>query len=457
VIPHILSSAWRPEPLTSRFDLRLFAFTAAVSLLTGILFGLAPAWQATRTEVNTGLKDAASSTTRRRKGLAGKTLIVFQVALSMVLVVGAGLFALTLSNLNQATLGFRPENLLLFAIQATPSRYPAPQDVALHQRIEDRLARVPGVASITAVSTPVLANFIDDARFQPTDQPKRTSDSEVDENSVGEKFFATYRIPILYGRSFGSTDTPTSPPVAVINRATARKFYADINPVGKSFTTDEDSPPVSYQIIGVAADAKYDNLRDDPPPTFYKLYRQSNKQPLMTYVVKTSLPAAALLPAIRAAVREIDKDLPIRDVRTQVQQINATISQERLFATLTAGFGFLALVLACIGIYGIMAYDVARRTSEIGIRMALGAKAGQMLRMMLREVSWMAAIGIGSGLGAALLLTHFVSFMLYGLKGNDPMILAGAAGLLFAVALLSGWKPAWRASRIEPMEALRHE
>jgi ABC-type antimicrobial peptide transport system permease subunit len=173
--------------------------------------------------------------------------------------------------------------------------------------------------------------------------------------------------------------------------------------------------------------------------------------------VKTSLPAAALLPAIRAAVREIDKDLPIRDVRTQVQQINATISQERLFATLTAGFGFLALVLACIGIYGIMAYDVARRTSEIGIRMALGAKAGQMLRMMLREVSWMAAIGIGSGLGAALLLTHFVSFMLYGLKGNDPMILAGAAGLLFAVALLSGWKPAWRASRIEPMEALRHE
>jgi predicted permease len=457
VIPHILSSAWGPESLTSRFDLRLFAFTAGVSLLTGMLFGLAPAWQATRTEVNTGLKEAASSTTRRRKGLAGKTLIVFQVALSMVLVVGAGLFALTLSNLNHANLGFHPENLLLFAIQATPSRYPAPQDVALHQRIEERLARVPGVASITAVSNPVLANSIHDTRFQPTDQPKRTGDNEVNENNVGERFFETYRIPILYGRSFGSTDTAASPPVAVINEATARKFYAGINPVGKTFTPDEDVPPAIRQIIGVAADAKYDNLRDEPPPTFYKLYRQSKKQPLLTYVVKTSLPAAAILPGIRAAVQEIDKDLPIRDVRTQVQQIDATVSQERLFATLTAGFGLLALVLACIGIYGIMAYDVARRTSEIGIRIALGAKAGQMLRMMLREVSWMAAIGIGSGVGAALLLTRFVSSMLYGLKGNDPVILAGAAGLLFAVALLSGWRPARKASRIEPMEALRHE
>jgi predicted permease len=457
VIPHILSSSWRPEPLTSRFDLRLFAFTVGVSLLTGILFGLLPAWQATRTQVNTGLKVSASSTTRRRKGLAGKSLIVFQLALSMVLVAGAGLFALTLSNLNKADLGFQSGNLLLFAIQATPSRYPAPQDVALHQRIEERLARVPGVESITAVSNPVLANVIDDTRFQPLDQPKWINNNYVNDNSVGQDFFATYRIPVRYGRSFSSTDTATSPPVAVINEAIARKFYAGINPLGKSFAPDEDGPPVNYQIIGVAADAKYDNLRDDPPPTFYKLYRQNKQEPLLTYVVKTTQPVAAILAAIRGAVGEIDKDLPIRDVRTQVQQIDATISQERLFATLTAAFGFLALLLACIGIYGIMAYDVARRTNEIGIRMALGAKAAQMMRMVLREVSWMAALGVGSGMVAALLLARFVSSMLYGLKGNDPTIFAGAAGLLFLVALLSAWMPARRASRIQPVEALRHE
>ncbi len=283
IIPHLLSSAWRPAPLNARFDLRIFAFTATVSILTGILFGLAPAWHATRTDVNTALKDAASSATRRRKGLAGKSIVVFQIALSMLLVVGAGLFARTLINLNTTSLGFDPHDLLLFTIQAPPTRYPAPQNIALHQRIEDRLAEVPGVQSVTLVENPLLAHNISNTTFEPTDQPKPTGDNRYrDVNTIGRNFFETYRIPILYGRSFGPTDSATSPLVAVINQSLAHSVYPNIDPVGKTFVSrrHQGDPETIYQIIGVSADAKYDQLQGDPPPTFYTLYRQAKGEPV---------------------------------------------------------------------------------------------------------------------------------------------------------------------------------
>ncbi|HTD97617.1 MAG TPA: ABC transporter permease, partial [Edaphobacter sp.] len=460
IIPHLLSSAWRPAPLHARFDLRIFAFTAAVSILTGILFGLAPAWQATRTDVNTALKDAASSATRRRKGLAGKSIVVFQVALSMLLVVGAGLFARTLINLNTTSLGFDPHNLLLFTIQAPPTRYPAPQNIALHQRIEERLAEVPGVQSVALVENPLVAHNISNTTFQPTGQPKPTGDNQYrDVNTVGRNFFETYRIPILYGRSFGPTDTATSPLVAVINQSLAHSAYPNVDPVGKTFTTERDQgdPETIYQIIGVSADTKYDRLQGDPPPTFYTLYRQAKEEQFITYTIKTQLSPAAILPALRNAVQSIDKDLPLRDIRTQTEQIEASISQQRLFATLTAGIGILALILACIGIYGIMAYNVARRTNEIGVRMALGARARQVLFMILRESSWLAILGIAFGLAAAFGLTRFIRSMLYGLQPTDPATFIPAGLLLLAIAIAAGFGPARRASRIDPIQALRHE
>jgi predicted permease len=461
IIPHLISSAWEPTPVNTRFDLRIFAFTSAISILTGLLFGIAPAWQATHTNVSSGLKDSASASTRRRKGLAGRSIVVFQIALSMLLVVSAGLFVRTLINLNTTNLGFDPHNLLLFEVQAPPSRYPAPADIALHQRIEDRLAAAPGVQSVTLTEKPLLADHWSNSFFQPLGQPKHAGPPEVsDVNSVGQSFFQTYRVPILYGRAFSPTDTAKSPRVAVINQSLAHSIYPGTNPVGKIFSTDEHIDPSSkniYQIIGVSGDAKYGHLRDEPPQTFYTLYRQSEEEEVMTYAVRTPLPAAAILPALRNAVQSIDKDLPLRDIRTQTEQIEDSISQERLFATLTAAFGVLALILACIGIYGIMAYNVARRTSEIGIRMALGARSRQVVLMILRESSWLAILGVVAGLAAAVALTRFVRTMLYGLQPTDPTTLIVATLILLTIAIAAAYGPARRASRIDPMQALRHE
>jgi predicted permease len=296
--------------------------------------------------------------------------------------------------------------------------------------------------------------------FEPTDQPKPTGDNRYrDVNTVGWNFFETYRIPILYGRSFGPTDTATSPRVAVINQSLAHSAYPNIDPVGKTFVTERNQgdPETIYQIIGVSADAKYDRLQGDPPPTFYTLYNQAKGEQFITYTIKTQLSPAAILPALRDAVESIDKDLPLRDIRTQTEQIEDSISQQRLFATLTAGFGILALVLACIGIYSIMAYNVARRTSEIGVRMALGARTRQVLWMILSESSTLAIFGITVGLVAAFALTRFVRSMLYGLKPTDPATFIPAALLLLAIAIAAGYGPARRASSIDPMQALRHE
>jgi ABC-type antimicrobial peptide transport system permease subunit len=228
-----------------------------------------------------------------------------------------------------------------------------------------------------------------------------------------------------------------------------------MNPVGKTFQTEEQD---RYEIIGVCADAKYADLRDDPPPTFYILYRQQKDAPRgMTFEVRTNIDPGTVIGSVRAAVASIDQDLPLMDIRTQTEQIKASIAPERLFAAVTSGFGGLALILAVIGVYGIMAHAVGCRVNEIGIRLALGAQKGQVLRMVLGETAWLAGIGVATGLVASLLLTQSLAAMLFGLKPTDPATLAGAAFLLFAIALLAGWGPANRASRIQPMQALRHE
>jgi predicted permease len=279
------------------------------------------------------------------------------------------------------------------------------------------------------------------------------------EATVGQDFLSVMGIPMVAGRSFTAQDAESPQRFSIINQALARKYFANQNPIGRRFSMDDATTKNRnwLEIIGVSANTRYSNLQEEPPPLHFDLYRQSEGVGGVTYIVRTRLSPDAVVPSLRAVVRDIDRDLPLLDVRTQQQQIDATIVQQRAFASLTAAFGILALALACVGIYGIMAYTVSQRINEIGIRLALGAGRRQVRGMVLKEAGWLAAAGVVIGVAAALGLGRLLKSMLYGLQPSDPASLAGAAVLLLSVALLAGWIPAMRASRVEPMEALRHE
>jgi predicted permease len=456
-IPHLLSSSWEPASVNGKFDWVIFGFTAAVSIFTGLLFGLAPAWQATRTQVSSGLKDSVQTATQRRRNLTGKTLVVIQVALSMLLLVGAGLFVRTLMNLNGAHLGFSPNNILLFGLQPSPTRYPDAKSIALYRQVEDKIASMPGIDSVTLSQEPLIANSMSNMRFIPDGQSQKEDKKQSAYfNIVGQQFFSTFKIPIITGRGFDDTDTETSRKVAVVNQELVKRFFPNTNPIGKTFTGGHDDPK-RLKIIGISKDAKYESLRRDPPPTFYTFYRQQEGAEAMVFAVHTRAKPEALVAGLRNAVASVDKNLPLLDIRTQNEQIENTTRQERIFASLTSGFGILALILACIGIYGIMAYTVARRTNEIGIRMALGAQSGKVLRMILSEASWMAVVGVIAGLGAAVAMARLVASMLFGLKPYDPLTLGCASLLLVLIAIAASWVPAWRAAHVDPIKALRHE
>jgi predicted permease len=465
-IPQLTENAWQHAQLSVHFNWSVFVFTAGITILTGLLFGIAPAVGAARAEVTHGLKEGAQTTTRRRKGMGGKALVGLQVALSTLLVIGAGLFIRTLAGLNSVDPGFRTNNLLLAQIALPQSRYPAGKDLALHQQLERAFAAVPGVESVSPAMDSYLSDDISGTDFllegEAYDKNKK---QEEDYNAVGVHFFETLGIPIVAGRGFGEQDTATSPLVGIINQSLARSRFPGQNPIGKRFSTsahDMDGhggklATDSIEIVGICADTRYANLRDDPPPQFFLPYVQQSEVGGMVYELHTAMKPDAILPALRSVVQKVDPDLPIVNVRTQDQQIEADLQQERIFVTLTSGFGLLALALACVGIYGIMAYSVANRRNEIGIRMALGAQPGQVRGMILRESTTLALAGIVAGVAAALLLTHLVKSMLYGIQPWDPPTLAGGVVILMIVALAASWIPARRAARVQPMDALRHE
>ena len=267
---------------------------------------------------------------------------------------------------------------------------------------------------------------------------------------MGARFFETMGIPILAGRAFNAHDGAGARKVAIVNERLARKFSPNENPLGKTFNKEQ------IEIAGVCGNVKFGDVRSEAPPTFYVPYAQYDDEGFMTFELKTAA-GVNVVSSVRNVLHSVDREIPLIDVRTQQEQIDATLAQERLFATFSTGFGLLALVLAGVGIYGTMAYSVAKRTGEIGIRMALGAQSGQVLWMILREASWMVCGGVVAGAGVALAAIRSLSAMLYGLKPDDPATMASAAGLLLAIALLAAWLPARRASRVDPMTALRHE
>jgi predicted permease len=445
--------------LPGEWSWSVFAFNAGLSIATGLLFGLVPAWRATQTQVSIGLKGSMHTATRRR-GLGGKAIVGFQIAVSLLLVAGAGVFLRTLINLNRIDPGFDAKDLVLFQIDPPGSRYPRARQPELYGRIEAQLAALPGVEAATASSITLLANDQSMDDFVPEGRKANPKDEMgTMDNYVGDAYFSAMRIPIVAGRVFAAQDTPTSMRVAVVNQALAKQDFPGQNPIGKTFTTtDMESRNLVYTIVGVCADTRYANLREDPPPTFFLSYKQAPDVSWgMTFAVRTRLSRSAIAPGLRRAVQSVDPDLPLIDVRTQLEQIDNITTAERIFADLTGGFGVLALVLACVGIYGIMAYAVSQRTNEIGIRIALGAQPGQVLRMVLREASWMAAIGVAAGVAGALVLGRLIASMLYGLKAWDPPTFAGSAMLLIGVALAASWIPARRAAAVDPMRALRHE
>ena len=454
-VPHLMSSTWERAAIHVRFDWKIFGFTAAVSLFTGLLFGFMPALQAMHTQVNAGLKENPYSATQASGNLSGRVLVALQIALSMLLLVGAGLFLRTLTNLNHNRPGFRPDHLVLFEIQAPGTRYPAPKDLVLYRQIEERLASAPGVRSVTLSKNPLIAGNVSNDDFVPDGlAPKPGGKTYVDDNVVGRDFFATMGIPILAGRSFDSSDTETSRLVAVVNEQLVKEYFPKINPIGRTFVSNRKH----IEIVGISGDTRYADLRDDPPATFYTLYRQQSKsEPSMTFEISSGMEEPALVPVLRDAVASVDKDLPLLDIRTQNAQIADRTRQERIFASLTSGFGLLALILACIGIYGVMAYSVSRRTHEIGIRMALGAEPERVLRMVLGEATWVVTLGMLAGVGGALALGRVIASLLYEIKAWDPATLAGSAVMLMVVALGASWIPARRAAGVDPMNALRHE
>jgi predicted permease len=444
--------------LQAGLDLRVLAFTFAVSVLTGLLFGLIPAWRATRVDLTPALKDTGRSSAGHSRSLVGKSLVVAQVSLSLLLLIGAGLFLRTLSNLQHVAPGFNTQNMLLFRVDPRLSGYQGERLAQLYQRMFDRIEAVPGVRSVTFSRHPLLAGSRGGRGFnvagQPVDGDNRPS---AHIHIVRANFFETMEIPIRSGRGLSPQDDARAPQVTVVNQAFARRFFPDENPVGKRLLFGSNQSD-EVEIVGVAQDAKYTSLRAEIPPTVYVPWLQElPRLGQMNFEVRAAGDPTNFLAAIRQAVREVDANLPLFDVKTQVEQASQSLAQERLFATLLSFFGALALALATLGLYGVLAQSVAQRTKEIGVRMALGAEARHVLRLVIGQGMRLVCVGVAAGLTLAYWLTKWLSGWLYGVGGADPLTYGAIALLLALVALLACYLPARRATKTDPLTALRCE
>jgi predicted permease len=456
LLPRLMENAWEQSTTKIPIDWRVFGFAVLVTFATATIFGLLPAWLAARNDVSSQLKESGHQATRRRKAWSGKGIVALQIALSTVLVIGAGIFLRTVLRLNSVDLGFEPDHVLMFEIQPPATKYSSGKDVLLHQQLEQKIAAVPGVESVAPAWIPLASGNMENTDFITEDKPADGKNPPELVNGVGNDYFHAMRIPMIAGRAFGPQDTASSVKVAVINEALAKKRFPNMNPIGKRFRSDGPADQW-YQIVGICANTRYAQVKDEPPPVFYLPYVQQTEVGGMTYQIRTHVRAATLVPTLQRIVQQADPDLPMIDIRTEREQIDATMQTERTLAALTTGFGVLALVLASVGIYGIMAYTVAERTNEIGIRLALGAERAQIRGMILRESTWITAAGMVAGVACALALVRLVKSMLYGIAPYDPITLGCAVVVMLGVAVTASWIPARRAAGVEPMEALRHE
>ena len=436
-------------------DWRVLGFTVAISIATGLLFGMAPALRAARTGVNAVLKEGVKSSIGKHGANVGKALVVVQVALSVVLVIAAGLFMRTLRNLEHVDIGFDPRNLLLFRVDPRLSGYKGEAINPLYRRLMDRVSAIPGVKAVTASRHPLLAG----SRRSNTVHIGERRLPSADVNVVAPDFFETIGIPVVEGRGINRADSAQAPHVAVVNQAAARRYFPGEDPLGHKIGLGWNDPDW-FEIVGVVRDAKYTRLRQEMPPTVYIALAQGGGEQV-NFELRTALEPSSLIPAVRAAVHEVDDNLPIFGMKTQVERANETISQERLLAGLSTAFGILALALAAIGLFGVMSYAVARRTSEIAIRMALGARRDGVLAMVLRETLAMVVIGAAIGVPSAVLAGQAASAtladVLYGVTPTDSLTFATASAGLLMIGVIAAYVPARRAASVDPMTALRYE
>ncbi|HEY2376053.1 MAG TPA: ABC transporter permease [Gemmatimonadaceae bacterium] len=435
----------------------VLVFTALVSLATGLAFGIVPALQSTRPDLVTELRNNSGKLTGGRGAARFRSsLVTAQIALSMALLIAAGLFIESLRNISRVDLGIRIDNVVSFAISPGKNAYDSVRTATLYARVGEELAALPGVSGVTSATVPLLAgsNWGTSVSVEGFHKDLDT-DAGSRFNVVGPDYFHVIGVPLVAGRDFTAADNANGLRVAIVNEAFAKKFNLGVNAVGKRLSVGNDS--LNVTIVGLAKDAKYSQVKDKIPPVFVQPYRQMGSMGQMYFYVRSTLPTEQLLQAIPRVIKKLDANLPVESLTTLPQQVRNNVFLDRMISTLSAAFAVLATLLAAVGLYGVLAYSVAQRTREIGVRMALGATAGAVSRMVLRQVGIMTLIGGVVGIAGAIVLGRGAQSLLYELKGWDPMVIALSAILLTLVALGAALVPALRASHVDPMQALRYE
>jgi predicted permease len=471
----VSAGSFNPPVFAPQLDWRVLAFTAGVSLFTGIVFGLAPALRGSDVGLTSSLKAgdgglSGGSHTRHRRFTLGGALVAVQMALAIVVLVTAGLLVRTLNNLQNLNPGFDTHSLLLFGVDPRLAGYKGPQVDNLYRDLQEKFAALPGVTSASYSWRPLLGGGLSTTSFRKPGTPPNSKDEvDADELAIGPRFFATLRIPFQSGHDFtltdyaaaaaNSGDKPGSAPTPVIvNQAFVRSYLPNVNPLGERFGDAEPTEPgeskyPGYQIVGVVSDVKYNRLRREVKPTFY----MPNIGGEAFFELRTATDPNSMVAAVRSIVSHENEDLALFRISTETQAIDRQLSSERITAQLSSFFGLLALVLACLGLYGLLSYEVTRRTREIGIRMAIGAQSHNVVRLVLAKAVGLILAGAVIGIAVAQGVTRFLASFLYGVKAGDPITLVAVAFLLALVALAACYIPARRATKVDPLVALRYE